>query len=59
MVEYNKINNKLSDSKLSKLTTLVSNKTGATLRMNIKMFNETIYLMNYYSQQDKQLSQGM
>ena len=56
MVEYNKINNKLSDSKLSKLTTLVSNKTGATLRMNIKMFNETICLMNYYSQQDKQLS---
>ena len=56
MVEYNEINNKLSDSKLSKLTTLVSNKTGATLRMNIKMFNETIYLMNYYSQQDKQLS---
>ena len=53
MVEYNKINNKLSDSKLSKLTTPVSNKTGATLRMNIKMFNETHYFMNYYYQQDK------
>ena len=40
MVEYNKVNVKLSDSQLNKLkTAVVKNQTGATLRMNIKMFN--------------------
>ena len=38
MVEYNKVNVKLSDSLLIKLTTAVKNQTGATSRMNIKMF---------------------
>ena len=39
MVEYNKINVKLSDLQLNKLTSAVKNQTGVTLRMNIKMFN--------------------
>ena len=39
MVEYGKVNAKLSDTQLKKLKTAVKNKTGATLRMNLKMFN--------------------
>ena len=39
MVEYNTANDKLSDSQLNKLKTAIKNQTGATLRMNIKMFN--------------------
>ena len=39
MVEYNKINVKLSDSELNKLKTAVKNEIGATLRMSIKMGN--------------------
>ena len=37
MVEYNKVNVKLSDSQLNKLKSAVRNQTGITLRMNIKM----------------------
>ena len=39
MVEYNKVNVKLSNSDLSKLKIAAKNQTGVTLRMNIKMFN--------------------
>ena len=39
MVEYSKVNVKLSDMQLKKLKTAVENKTGTTLRMNLKMFN--------------------
>ena len=39
MVEYSKINVKLSDTKLKKLKTVVKNKTGTTLTMSLKMFN--------------------
>ena len=39
MVEYNKVNVKLSDTQLEKLKTAVKNKTGTTLRMSLKMFN--------------------
>ena len=39
MVEYNKINVKLSDTQLKKLKTAVKNKTGTTLRISLKMFN--------------------
>ena len=39
MVEYNKVNVKLSDSQLNKLKTPVENQTGVTLRMNMKMFS--------------------
>ena len=38
MVEYSKVNVKLSDSQLSKVKSSVKNQTGVTLRMNIKMF---------------------
>ena len=39
MVEYNKVSVKLSNTQLKKLKTAVKNKTGTTLRMNLKMFN--------------------
>ena len=39
MVEYNKVNTKLSDSQLNDLKTSIKNQTGVTLTMNIKMFN--------------------
>ena len=39
MVEYNKVNVKLSDSQLNNSKTAVKSQTGATLRMNFKMFN--------------------
>ena len=39
MVEYSKVNVKLSDMQLKKSKTAVENKTGTTLRMNLKMFN--------------------
>ena len=41
-------NVKLSDSLLNKLKSAVKNQTGVTLRIDIKMFNKTIYLRNYY-----------
>ena len=40
MVEYSKINLKLSDTQLKRLKNAVKNKTGTTLRMSLKMFNE-------------------
>ena len=39
MVEYSKVNVKLSDTQLKKLKNAVKNKTGATLRISLKMFN--------------------
>ena len=39
MVEYSKVNVKLSDTQLKKLKTAVKNKTGTTLRMSLKMLN--------------------
>ena len=40
MIEYSKINVKLSDTQLRKLKTTVKDKTGTTLRMSLKMFAE-------------------
>ena len=40
MVEYNKTNVKLSYSQLNKLQSAFKNLKGATLIMNIKMFEE-------------------
>ena len=40
MVEYSKVNVKLSDIQLKKLKAAVKDKTGTTLRMNLKMFAE-------------------
>ena len=39
MVEYSKVNVKLSDRQLKKLKTIVKNKTGTTLRMGLKMLD--------------------
>ena len=39
MVEYNKLNVKLSDIQLKKLKIVVKNKTRTTLRIGFKMFN--------------------
>ena len=39
MVEYSKVNVKLSNTQLKKLKTSAKNKTGTTLRMSFKMFN--------------------
>ena len=39
MVEYSKVNVKLTDTQLKKLNTIVKNKTGTTLRMNLKILN--------------------
>ena len=39
MVEYNKVNVKLTDTQLKKLKTAVKNKAGTTLRMNSKILH--------------------
>ena len=39
MVEYSKVNVKLTDAQLKKLKTATKNKTGTTLRMSLKMFD--------------------
>ena len=39
MVECSKVNVKLTDTQLKKLKTAVKNKTGTTLRINLKMLN--------------------
>ena len=39
MVEYSKVNVKLTDTQLKKLKTAVKNKTGTTLRISLKMVN--------------------
>ena len=39
MFQYSKVNVKLPDTQLKRLRTAVKNKTGATLKINFKMFN--------------------
>ena len=39
MVEYSKVNVKLTDTQLKKLKTAVKNETGTTLTMNLKTFD--------------------
>ena len=39
MVEYSKLNVKLTDTQLKKLKIPVKNKTGTTLRMSLKIFD--------------------
>ena len=39
MVEYSKVNVKLSDTQLKKLKNAAKNKTGTTLRISLKMLN--------------------
>ena len=45
MVEYSKVNVKLSDTQLKKLKTVVKDKTGTTLRISLKIFDGN-YLPN-------------
>ena len=52
MVEYSKVNTKLTDTQLQKLKTAVENKTGTTLRMGLKMFDGND-LSHELLQQDK------
>ena len=40
MVEYSKVNVKLTDRQLKQLKTAVKEKTRATLRMSLEMFHE-------------------
>ena len=40
MVEYSKVDVKLTDIQLKKLRSAAKNKTGTTLRMSLKMFDE-------------------
>ena len=42
MVEYSKVNVKLSDTQLKKLKTAAKDKTGTTLRMSLKMLNGNV-----------------
>ena len=46
MVEYNKVNVKLSDTQLKKLKTAVKDKTGTTLEISLKCLMEMICHMN-------------
>ena len=39
MVEYSKVNVKLSDAQLKKLKDAVKDNTGTTLRINLKIFD--------------------
>ena len=39
MIEYSKVNVKLSDSQIKKLKDAVKDNTGTTLRISLKMFN--------------------
>ena len=39
MVEYNKVNVKLSDAQIKKLKNAVKDNTGITLRIKLKMFD--------------------
>ena len=39
MIEYSKVNARLSDSQLNKLKSAFKNQTEVTLKMNFKMFN--------------------
>ena len=45
MVEYSKVNVKLSDTQLKNLKNGVKNKTGTTLRISLKMLN--VFLWNW------------
>ena len=41
MVEYSKVNVKLTDTQLKNLKTAIKNKTGTTLRMNLELLDGT------------------
>ena len=57
MVECNTVSAELSNSQLNKLKSAVKNKQGTTRNKEqvLKCLIQTIYLINCYEQQDKQL----
>ena len=57
MVEYNKVNVKLTDTQLKKLKTADKKKqTGISLTMSLKMLDRNDLTHNCYWQQDKKQS---
>ena len=56
MVEYSKVNVKLTDTQLEKLKTAAKNKTGTTLKMSLKISDVIIYLTSYYWQKEQKRS---
>ena len=48
MVEYSKGNVKLLDSRLNKQKTAIKNRQDLILRINIKILNKIIYILNYH-----------
>ena len=56
MVEYSKMNVKLTNTQLEKLKNAVKNKTGKTLRMSLKMFdgNDLLHELLLTTRQKKQ-----
>ena len=58
MVEYSKVNVKLSDTQLKKLKTAVKNKTGTTLRVSLKMVdgNDVLHELLLTTRQKTKLS---
>ena len=57
MVEYSKVNVKLTDTQLKKLKTAVKDNTGMTLRMSLEMFdgNELLHELLLTTQQKSKL----
>ena len=55
MVDYSKVNDKLSNSQLNKLKTVAKNQALVNLRMNIKMLNGNNLPPNYWQQEKKNL----
>ena len=53
MVEYSKVNVKLTDMQRKKLKTALKDKTGTTLRMSLKMFNGSDLPHELYWKRDK------
>ena len=53
MVEYNRVNAKLTDTQLKKLKTAVKDKTGTALRMSLKILDGNDLPHEYYWQQDE------
>ena len=56
MVEYSKVNAKLSDAQLKKMKTAVKKKTGTTLRMSFKMLHRNDLSRELLWQQDEKQS---
>ena len=58
MIEYSEVNVKLTDTQLKKLKTVVKNKTGTALRMNLKMLdgNDLSYELLLTTRQKRKLT---